>query len=80
MRNINDLVLDLMESILTKALLFDNNSSDTNTSTSITMWLLHMSYLLKDLTNHFFSGFTECYWNKVIDKNLNKSVSMLLVT
>ena len=36
MRNINDLVLDLMESILTKALLFDNNSSDTNTSTSIT--------------------------------------------
>ena len=37
---------------------------------------MNLVYLLKDLTNQFFIEFTNCCQNEVLNKELNKSVSI----
>ena len=79
LENINNSLLKLTKLILTTTLFFGSNSFDINTNTNILNATMNLVYLLKDLTNHFFNEFTDCCQNKVLNKKLNKFVSIWLV-
>ena len=79
LKSIDNNLLDLTKPILTTTLLFGSNSFDINTNTNILNVTMNLVYLLKDLTNHFFNEFTDCYQDKVFHKKLNKSVSVWVV-
>ena len=80
LKNIDNNLLCLTKPIFITTLLFGSDSFDINTNTNILNATANLVYILKDLTNHFFSEFTDFCWNKVLDKKLNKSVSVWLVT
>ena len=80
LKNIDNNLLCLTKPIFITTLLFGSDSFDINTNTNILNATANLVYILKDLTNHFFREFTDFCWNKVLDKKLNKSVSVWLVT
>ena len=51
-----------------KTILFGSNLFDINTNRNILKATMSLVYLLKDLTNHFFSEFTDCFENEVDNK------------
>ena len=61
LKNIDNNLQDLTESILTITLFFGSNPFDINTNTNILSGLSNMVYLLKDLPHCFFNEFTDCY-------------------
>ena len=65
---------------MTTILLFGSNAFDVNTNTNILNATMNLVYLLKDLTNHFFIEFTDYCRNEVLNKKLNKFVTIWLVT
>ena len=69
LKNINNNLLDLTKPILTTVLLFGSNSFDKNANANILNETMNLVYLLKDLTNRFFSEVNYCCRNKFLIKN-----------
>ena len=65
----------MTKSILAETLLFGSSSYDININANILNATVNLVYLLKHLINRF-NGFTDCCRNEVINKKLNKSVSI----
>ena len=60
LKNINNNLLDLTKPILTTVVLFGSNSFDKNANANILNETMNLVYLLKDLTNRFFSEVNGC--------------------